>query len=329
MIALATTVRKPAPRQDPNIRVSSTTALAAAASAAQPPTPDAVAALASASPEALANTATPTPSPRGSKQKSVVSNAPLLAFGTDSTTPVTVGAPFADTATAAPTQQAGVTVYDNRNSTSTVAVTHTDGSVAVNTVIGSSSAPHASSDNLDLPVGSSLHANDSGTVSVLDAVGFWSGGVKAAWARDANGTSIPTHYDIAGTTLTQIVDLSQPGIAFPLVADSWFGQDLIDHVTWVQGDPQRGPTAQVYPTDYGRDQLAVGPDANEAAWGEALEKGDRSRLDHNNLHDQFSCRFLGRTSIAGKESWNLDSNRPDVGLAATIAASCTPQGGED
>ncbi|WP_181024581.1 DUF2599 domain-containing protein [Rathayibacter rathayi] len=306
-----------------------------AASADDVLTPDAVAALAAASPEALANTATRTPHSTGTEhstspeQKSEIGAAPLLVLGADSTSPVTISAPFADTATASPTHQAGVTVYDNHNSTSTVAVTHTDGSVAFISVIGNRSAPTAYTYTLDLPAGSTLHANDSGTISIVDAAGVWSAGVKPAWARDANGISVSTHYEITGTTLTQIVDLSQRGIAFPVVADPWFGRDLIDHVTWVPGDRQWGPTAQVYPSDYGRDQLAVGPEANEAAWEEALEKGDRSRLDRNNLHDQFSCHFLARVATASKRSWNLDSTRPDVGLAATIAASCNPQGGED
>lgn len=176
---------------------------------------------------------------------------PSSALDADSATLVTIAVPFSDTASPRSTDQAGEAAYDNGNHTSTVVVTHTDGSVAFNTVIWDSTAPSSYSYTLDLADGFTLHQNSS------------------------------------------------------------------------------GPTAQVYPTDYGRDQLAVGPEANEAAWGEALEKGDRSRLDHNNLHDQFSCHFLGRATTAGKESWNLDSNRPDVGLAATIAASCNPQGGED
>lgn len=299
-------------------------------SAAEKSTPDPVAVLAAASPEALANTAASSASlAQGSAQKLATSGTPVIALKADSATPVTIAAPFSDTASPRSTDQAGVAAYDNGNHTSTVAVTHTHGSVAFNTVIWDSTAPSSYSYTLDLADGSTLHQNSSGTISILDAAGSWTGGVKPAWARDANGRPIPTRYEITGSILTQTVDLSQPGIAFPVVADPWFGSDLIDHVTWVPGDPQWGPTAQVYPTDYGRDQLAVGPEANEAAWGEALEKGDRSRLDHDNLHDQFSCHFLGRATTAGKESWNLDSNRPDVGLAATIAASCNPQGGED
>ncbi|PPG20591.1 DUF2599 domain-containing protein [Rathayibacter toxicus] len=194
---------------------------------------------------------------------------------------------------------------------------------------GAPAAPGAYTYELRLPVGSTLRPSTSGVISILDAAGKWVGGVKPAWARDAHGNAIRTHYGISGTTLIQIVDLSPSGIAYPVVADPWFGVDLIDHVTWVLGDPQWGPTAQVYPTDLGRNQLGAGPEANEAAWGEALDKGDRARLDHNNLHDQFTCHFLGRIFTADKESWNLDSNRPDVGLAATIAANCNPQGGED
>lgn len=57
---------------------------------------------------------------------------------------------------------------------------------------------------------------DDGSVSVSDADGFL-GGIEAPWAVDAAGQSLPTHYEISGSTLTQIVDTR--GAAFPVVAD--------------------------------------------------------------------------------------------------------------
>lgn len=57
---------------------------------------------------------------------------------------------------------------------------------------------------------------DDGAVSVSNADGFL-GGIEAPWAVDAEGQSLPTHYEISGSTLTQVVDTT--GAAFPVVAD--------------------------------------------------------------------------------------------------------------
>ena len=42
--------------------------------------------------------------------------------------------------------------------------------------------------------------------------------IAAPWARDADGAPVPTHYEVTGGTLTQIVDFT-PATAFPVVAD--------------------------------------------------------------------------------------------------------------
>jgi hypothetical protein len=213
-----------------------------AASAAATPAQDPVAVLAAASPEALTNTTTsPVSNTPNAEQKLAVDSVPTLALAPGAASAVTISAPFGDVARQQPTDQAGVTAYDNGNGTSTVAVNHTDGSVAFNTVVWDQAAPATYSYALDLPSGATLRQNASGTISILDAHGAWTGGVKPAWARDAEGNVVPTHYEISGSTLTQVVDFSQPGVVFPVVADPWFGQDLIDHVTWVPGDPQWGP----------------------------------------------------------------------------------------
>lgn len=44
----------------------------------------------------------------------------------------------------------------------------------------------------------------------------------APWAFDANGTPVPTHYEVQGSTLVQVVDHTGAGIAYPVVADPTF-----------------------------------------------------------------------------------------------------------
>jgi hypothetical protein len=54
---------------------------------------------------------------------------------------------------------------------------------------------------------------------------------------------------IKGTTLSQVVDHRAEGIAYPVVADPWLGQNL-DHSAWISFKPQ-GYKVNSHPTDWG------------------------------------------------------------------------------
>ncbi|MBF4625773.1 DUF2599 domain-containing protein [Clavibacter sp. VKM Ac-2872] len=205
-----------------------------------------------------------------------------------------------------------------------------EGAVEFTTVIRNIDAPASFTYDFNLPAGTHLSSNgDSGSVSVVNSKNQWVAGVSAPWAKDASGTAVPTHFGISGDTLTQFVDHKAGHFQYPIVTDPWIGVALISHVDWTPGD-QWGPTAEIYPTEAGRNIIFAPYAANEAVWGEALEKTTRSRLDHNNLHDQFTCHWqVVRLRAPNKPSWNLDSKRPDVGLARTIAADCNPGGGRE
>ena len=66
-------------------------------------------------------------------------------------------------------------------------------------------------------VGTSLESMNDGGV-ILSQGGRPIGLIDAPWAVDAAGKQLPTHYEISGSTLTQVVDYPQ-GTAFPVVAD--------------------------------------------------------------------------------------------------------------
>lgn len=68
---------------------------------------------------------------------------------------------------------------------------------------------------------------ETGVVVITDGAGNFAGGVAPAWAKDANGNAIATHYEISGDTLTQVVDHSGTD-AYPIVADPWLGIQLFE-----------------------------------------------------------------------------------------------------
>ncbi|MBM0262830.1 hypothetical protein [Corynebacterium macginleyi] len=49
------------------------------------------------------------------------------------------------------------------------------------------------------------------------------GGVDAPWARDAKGVEVPTHFEVQGNVLTQVVEHKSGDFAYPITADpSWW-----------------------------------------------------------------------------------------------------------
>lgn len=62
-------------------------------------------------------------------------------------------------------------------------------------------------------------ATDEELAGNLDVPAGWQmlGGFQPAWSVDANGVALPSHFEIDGNTLTQVVDTS--GAEFPVVSD--------------------------------------------------------------------------------------------------------------
>ena len=73
----------------------------------------------------------------------------------------------------------------------------------------------------------SLVVDSDGGVVALDGSGQVVAAVDAPWARDANGTEVPTRFVVEGSTLTQVVDHATASFAYPITADpavwSWWG----------------------------------------------------------------------------------------------------------
>ncbi|GAA3582196.1 hypothetical protein GCM10022198_01810 [Klugiella xanthotipulae] len=136
----------------------------------------------------------------------------------NSGTTLNIGLPFARQADTATVERQGIVSYDNNNGSETVPVIHDDGTVQLNTIIRDPQAPKSYSYPLELPSGSSLVAHQGGAQIRDDNSGDVIGEFDAPWAFDADGQSVPTHYEINGSTLTQIVAHGTES-RYPIVAD--------------------------------------------------------------------------------------------------------------
>lgn len=92
------------------------------------------------------------------------------------------------------------------------------------------SAPKEYQFDLELPQGHKLISSadyfgdkpgselDTKEIFVVDENNIIQSVFGAAWATDANGDEVPTHYEVEGDTLTQVVNFSKD-TAFPVLAD--------------------------------------------------------------------------------------------------------------
>lgn len=113
------------------------------------------------------------------------------------------------------------TVFDGAGAANSVAVQRTVGGVRA--LVGIA-APEAAERYAFTASGdaASLALQDDGAVLASRADGTTIGRVAKPWARDANGAEVPTHFEIAGTTLTQVVDHRSGPYAYPIVADPFW-----------------------------------------------------------------------------------------------------------
>lgn len=223
--------------------------------------------------------------------------------------------PFADAADDAIAEKQGIVSYDNNNGSVTVPIVQTDGSIQINTVIADASAPSRYTYELVADAPHILHLVEDGSVYLADVHGRPALYVAAPWAKDANGSAVPTRYEVDGTTLTQVVDFTERTV-FPVVADPWLGINLVDNAAW------SGNTLMVYPSWYAR-AWGAPTMAGLAMWDEVVKRAPSANT--GSMYNQFFCHWdFVRFRAPNKVSWNLDKNRPNVGYAATVAASCNP-----
>lgn len=241
----------------------------------------------------------------------------------DASTALVVGIPDVEGGANATATDSGALVYDNDDSAAAVTVQALEGGVRLSTVLKDASAPSEYAYPVVVPPGGAIRVDEtSGAVLVTDGEGSLVGGFAPAWAKDADGTAVPTHYEVRGDTVVQVVDLGAGDFKFPVVADPFLGADLIDHATWVHYSD--GWTLQVYPTGWARfngGSHLVG----SYAWDELYTKYKNRGLNTNlaGMRDQLICHeeFVALRS-PNKPSWNLDEWRPNVGYLQTLNASC-------
>ncbi|MFJ4175767.1 DUF4258 domain-containing protein [Microbacterium sp. NPDC089696] len=134
--------------------------------------------------------------------------------------PLTVDLPSVDGEQQVVVREDGVVGYVNGDGSSTVPLRRDGGALQLLTVIDSPDAPVEYEYELTLPKDATPILNHDGSVSVESHDGAVLAYVPAPWAKDAVGAAVPTHYEVRGASLVQVVH--HVGATYPVVADPFW-----------------------------------------------------------------------------------------------------------
>ncbi|WCC79705.1 hypothetical protein O6R08_09465 [Cutibacterium equinum] len=117
-------------------------------------------------------------------------------------------------------------VNASKSNNVTYAATVTDtGNIRVYSIIGDHRAPESYSYSFP-DVDSIVLDSETGTAFLFKYTGGEPelvGGVDTPWARDASGMRVPTHFEVRGNTLIQVVEHKSRAFTYPITADpSWW-----------------------------------------------------------------------------------------------------------
>jgi hypothetical protein len=206
--------------------------------------------------------------------------------------------------------------YDNGDGSSSAVFANSDSSVTFVSVVESPDSPVRYTYEYE---GAELKQSPDGGVTL------WSEGIQVGylltpWAVDASGQDVPTHYEVDGSKLTQVVDHMSGTYAYPIVADptqNLGGNSLYSSVQ-LDINPSAATTiVRVTPApniNWGRMPRSTGLAPYFAIVPSAYE-GQK-------YQDQLVCHWVN--AGYAKVPWNLDSWRPNVGYTATVLAACNP-----
>ncbi len=217
----------------------------------------------------------------------------------------------------------GAVAFPSESESVNSVVPNEDGIQLLTTILGDR-APESYNYEIELPEGAELRLDsESGSVNAVDVDGSWLFGAAPPWAVDATGKSVPTHYEVRGNALTQVVSHTNvEEITYPIVADPLFSFDLIKSFKWVKSG--KGYTISVAVTPAMGFASVSG--ARLSGWNELKKKVKSkepktlSRLNKGAMQLQWECHAYGKiaigiggwTGIDKKPTWDLETWRPTV-----------------
>jgi hypothetical protein len=150
--------------------------------------------------------------------------------------------------------------------------------------------------------------------------------ISPPWAKDANGKSIITHYEIQDNTLIQVVKHGDSDTVYPVVADPTTGfATCFSSWSWNYNSTYSGWTLSLIPTSFLITQLNGNNYSGYKVYSWDQVNGSFSSYSYwtntASMKGQFDCHV---DFARNKSSWNLDTWRPTASLLGYIASQCNP-----
>ncbi|UWX95798.1 hypothetical protein N2K95_08785 [Arthrobacter zhaoxinii] len=227
---------------------------------------------------------------------------------------LTLGLPTPEYAEDAEVQDDGTAIYMDPEGIVDVGVqTLDDGSVRVLTVINDEIAPGRYDYQIDVEDGVVLELTPEGAVALKGADGSSQGMILPAWAEDAAGNPVETHYEMAGNTVTQIVDHNAPGVVYPVVADpkvyyAWW--QLFKWSEWRWSSAYRSNQLSMQLSAWGRHDVIFAAGQFVSSGWNLLKQKHPSWIFTSSMRQQWECHVLG--GIAEWGTFDLEINRPSL-----------------
>ncbi len=201
--------------------------------------------------------------------------------------------------------QDGVSVHDVPHGADVVTAVKADSTVQIATVLENSEAPERYEYPISVPVGARLELIN-GQPFVWSEDGSMIGGFFPAWALDATGRSIPTHYELHDNTLTQVVEhLSVSEVKYPVVADPAYRRGMIDQVKWERW-ARGGWEIRLTVTSLARFTQPVNPAIVYTQGLADLREHHPRSMQYRTMAQQWDCHVVG---LPGTINIDLESYR--------------------
>lgn len=274
--------------------------------------------------ESIADTRVPLNVPSDSAASTASANGVDLTLPSDTSTPVTIQGedttleftlPASEASAAAEVVGSDSVAYDNNDGSYTVPIVGDTGDLQVNTVVSSADAPTTYDYTFEFPAGFTSHEND-GALVFLSAESELLLMMAPPWAKDANGADVPTHYELNGTTVTQVVE-HDDNYAYPIVADPWLGIQLFGG--FYQGTWNGDKTYNATVTPQAVLALGLGGGVigevlfravmNDSGWKEWTKKWP-AVTNKSTIKQQFACHVqAGIIGLPFTGTYNLERAR--------------------
>lgn len=224
--------------------------------------------------------------------------------------------------TAPKVADSGMLVYDANDHSAlegvsvAVQIDEDGGGVRVHTIIPNTAAPRSYTYDFGMPTDATTEHSDDGSIYFTTSEGEWLGGVAAPWARDANGKSLATHYELdSNMNLIQHVTFNEK-TSFPVVADPYLGKNLFKSVTVNTWNGDKRINLQKSAWGNFNNLTSTSGVMRLNGWNEAVSRAEKAKggykgmMSKGTLRQQYNCHVAATTLLNwATGEWNLERAR--------------------